>query len=39
LTPEVADVMLSASQELFGLSITPQEFAKRWADAQKAALE
>ncbi|MDR1324478.1 MAG: extracellular solute-binding protein [Treponema sp.] len=38
LTPEVADIMLSASQELFGLSITPQEFAKRWADAQRAAL-
>ncbi|MDR2537320.1 MAG: extracellular solute-binding protein [Treponema sp.] len=36
LTPEVADVMLSASQELFGLSITPQEFTKRWADAQRA---
>jgi raffinose/stachyose/melibiose transport system substrate-binding protein len=39
LAPEVADVMLSASQELFGLSITPQEFAGRWADAQKAALK
>jgi raffinose/stachyose/melibiose transport system substrate-binding protein len=39
LTPEVADVMLSASQELFGLSITPQEFTKRWADAQKNALK
>jgi raffinose/stachyose/melibiose transport system substrate-binding protein len=39
LTPEVADVMLSASQELFGLSISPQEFAKRWAEAQKTALK
>ncbi|MDR3160431.1 MAG: extracellular solute-binding protein [Spirochaetaceae bacterium] len=39
LTPEVAEVMLSASQELFGLSVTPQEFAKRWADAQKDALK
>ncbi|MDR0637940.1 MAG: extracellular solute-binding protein [Spirochaetaceae bacterium] len=39
LTPEVADVMLSASQELFGLSITPQQFTKRWADAQRAALK
>jgi raffinose/stachyose/melibiose transport system substrate-binding protein len=39
LTPETADVMLSAAQELFGLSITPQEFAKRWADAQRAALK
>lgn len=38
LSPEVADVMLSASQELFGLSITPQQFAKRWVDAQTAAL-
>lgn len=39
LTPEVGDVMLSASQELFGLSITPQEFARRWADAQTASLK
>jgi raffinose/stachyose/melibiose transport system substrate-binding protein len=39
LDPAVADAMLSASQELFGLSITPQEFAKRWADAQTAALK
>ena len=39
LDPAVADVMLSASQELFGLSITPQEYAKRWADAQTAALK
>jgi raffinose/stachyose/melibiose transport system substrate-binding protein len=39
LAPEVADVMLNASQELFGLSITPQEFTKRWADAQKNALK
>jgi raffinose/stachyose/melibiose transport system substrate-binding protein len=38
LSPEVSEVMLTASQELFGLTITPQEFAKRWADAQKAAL-
>jgi raffinose/stachyose/melibiose transport system substrate-binding protein len=38
LTPEVADVMLSASQELFSLSITPQEFARRWAAAQSASL-
>jgi raffinose/stachyose/melibiose transport system substrate-binding protein len=39
LTPEVSEVMLSASQELFGLSVTPQEFTKRWADAQRAALK
>jgi raffinose/stachyose/melibiose transport system substrate-binding protein len=39
LTPEAADVMLSVSQELFGLSITPQDFAKRWADAQRNALK
>jgi raffinose/stachyose/melibiose transport system substrate-binding protein len=39
LTPEVGDVMLSASQELFGLSITPQEFTRRWADAQTASLK
>ncbi len=38
LSPEVSEVMLVASQELFGLTITPQQFAKRWADAQKAAL-
>jgi raffinose/stachyose/melibiose transport system substrate-binding protein len=35
--PAVADAMLSASQELFGLSITPQEFARRWAAAARAA--
>jgi raffinose/stachyose/melibiose transport system substrate-binding protein len=38
LSPEVAEEMKSASQELFGLSVTPQQFAKRWADAQRAAL-
>jgi raffinose/stachyose/melibiose transport system substrate-binding protein len=38
LTPEVSEVMLVASQELFGLTITPAQFAKRWADAQKASL-
>jgi raffinose/stachyose/melibiose transport system substrate-binding protein len=39
LGPEVSEEMLSAAQELFGLTVTPQQFAKRWADAQKAALE
>jgi raffinose/stachyose/melibiose transport system substrate-binding protein len=38
LSPDVSEVMLTASQELFGLTITPQEFAKRWSDAQKASL-
>ncbi len=38
LGPEVSEVMLTAAQELFGLTITPQQFAKRWSDAQKAAL-
>jgi len=38
-TDAAAEEMKSASQELFGLSVTPQQFAKRWADAQKAALK
>ncbi len=38
LGPDVSEEMLVASQELFGLTITPQQFAKRWADAQKRAL-
>jgi len=39
LEPEVAEVMKIGSQELFGLSITPQEFTRRWAAAQAAALK
>jgi raffinose/stachyose/melibiose transport system substrate-binding protein len=35
--PAVSDAMLSASQELFGLSITPQEFARRWEEAAAKA--
>ncbi|MDR1868297.1 MAG: extracellular solute-binding protein [Treponema sp.] len=38
LTNEVAEVLKTASQELFGLTITPQEFVRRWQAAHSAAL-
>jgi raffinose/stachyose/melibiose transport system substrate-binding protein len=38
LNPQVTDAHLKGSQELFGLTITPEAAAKQWADAQKAYL-
>jgi raffinose/stachyose/melibiose transport system substrate-binding protein len=38
LNPQVTDAHLNGSQELFGLTITPEAAAKQWSDAQKEYL-
>lgn len=39
LAPEPREVFETSLQELMGLSISPEEFAKRWQDAQERALK
>jgi raffinose/stachyose/melibiose transport system substrate-binding protein len=38
LAPEPREVFETSLQELMGLSISPEEFAKRWQDAQAKSL-
>ncbi|MDR2740582.1 MAG: extracellular solute-binding protein [Treponema sp.] len=39
LAPEPREVFETSLQELLGLSISPEEFAKRWQDAQAKSLK
>jgi raffinose/stachyose/melibiose transport system substrate-binding protein len=39
LAPEPREVLETSLQELMGLSITPEEFTKRWQDAQAKSLQ